>query len=73
MTSATCCTTRWWRNAGISDFVPGLAESWEVSDDGLVWTFKIREGVTFHDGTPLTAEDVAWSLQLDHRERDRDL
>ncbi len=48
--------------AGISDFVPGLAESWEYSDDGLVWTFKIREGVTFHDGTPCTAEDVAWSL-----------
>jgi peptide/nickel transport system substrate-binding protein len=48
--------------AGISHFVPGLAESWEVSDDGLVWTFKIREGVTFHDGTPCTADDVAWSL-----------
>ena len=48
--------------AGISNFLPGLAESWEVSDDGLVWTFKIREGVTFHDGTPLTAEEVAWSL-----------
>jgi peptide/nickel transport system substrate-binding protein len=48
--------------AGISNFVPGLAESWTVSDDGLVWTFKIREGVTFHDGTPCTAEDVAWSL-----------
>ena len=48
--------------AGISNFIPGLAESWEVSDDGLVWTFKIREGVTFHDGTPCTAEDVAWSL-----------
>ncbi len=48
--------------ASISNFVPGLAESWSVSDDGLVWTFKIREGVTFHDGTPCTAEDVAWSL-----------
>jgi peptide/nickel transport system substrate-binding protein len=48
--------------AGISNFVPGLAESWEVSDDGLVWTFKIREGVTFHDGTALNAEEVAWSL-----------
>jgi len=47
---------------GISNFVPGLAESWTVSDDGLVWTLKIREGVTFHDGTPCTAEDVAWSL-----------
>jgi peptide/nickel transport system substrate-binding protein len=41
---------------------PGLAETWETSDDGLVWTFHIREGVTFHDGTPCTAEDIAWSL-----------
>jgi len=48
--------------AGISNFVPGLAESWTVSEDGLVWTFKIREGVAFHDGTPCTAEDVVWSL-----------
>jgi peptide/nickel transport system substrate-binding protein len=48
--------------AGISNFIPGLAETWDVSDDGLVWTFKIREGVTFHDGTPLNAEEVAWSL-----------
>lgn len=47
---------------GISDFQPGLAESWEVSDDGLVWTFKIREGVSFHDGTPCDANAVAWSL-----------
>jgi peptide/nickel transport system substrate-binding protein len=47
---------------GISDFQPGLAESWTVSDDGLVWTFKIREGVTFHDGTPCDANAVAWSL-----------
>jgi peptide/nickel transport system substrate-binding protein len=48
--------------AGIGRFVPGLAESWTYSDDGLVWTFKIREGVTFHDGTPCTADEVAWSL-----------
>ncbi|MBU1661849.1 MAG: ABC transporter substrate-binding protein [Chloroflexi bacterium] len=47
---------------GISDFQPGLAESWTVSDDGLVWTFKIREGVKFHDGTPCDANAVAWSL-----------
>jgi len=46
----------------LDTFEPGLAESWTVSDDGLVWTFKIREGVTFHDGSPCTAEDVAWSL-----------
>jgi peptide/nickel transport system substrate-binding protein len=43
-------------------FIPGLAESWSVDDSGLVWTFKIREGVTFHDGTPCTAEEIAWSL-----------
>lgn len=48
--------------AGIGKFVPGLAESWEPSEDGLVWTFKIREGVKFHDGTPCTADEIAWSL-----------
>lgn len=42
--------------------MPGLAESWTVDDTGLVWTFKIREGITFHDGTPCTAEEIAWSL-----------
>ena len=48
--------------AELDRFTPGLAESWSVSDDGLVWTFKIREGVTFHDGTPCTAEEIAWSI-----------
>jgi peptide/nickel transport system substrate-binding protein len=43
-------------------FIGGLAESWSVDDTGLVWTFNIHEGVTFHDGTPCTAEDIAWSL-----------
>ncbi|NQS91397.1 MAG: ABC transporter substrate-binding protein [Chloroflexi bacterium] len=43
-------------------FIEGLAESWSVDDSGLVWTFKIRDGITFHDGTPCTAEEVAWSL-----------
>jgi len=50
--------------AELTTFEPGLAEDWTVSDDGLVWTFKVREGVTFHDGTPCTAEDMAWSLNL---------
>jgi peptide/nickel transport system substrate-binding protein len=44
-------------------FVPQLAESWETSDDGTVWTFKIREGVKFHDGADLTPSDVAYSFQ----------
>lgn len=42
--------------------VPGLAESWTISDDGTVYTFKLREGVTFHDGTTMDAEDVKFSL-----------
>lgn len=40
-----------------------VAESWEVGADGKTYTFKIRDGVTFHSGNPLTAEDAAWSLQ----------
>ena len=40
-----------------------LAKSWEVSDDGLTWTFEIREGVTFHDGTKLDAEAVAYNFR----------
>ena len=42
--------------------VPGLAESWEISDDGLVYTFKLHNGVLFHDGTAMDAEDVKFSL-----------
>lgn len=40
---------------------PLLATGWEVSDDGMTWTFDVREGVTFHDGTALTAADVKYS------------
>ena len=40
------------------------AESAETSDDGLTWTFKIRDGIKFHDGQPLTAKDVAFSVNL---------
>ncbi|MDY7077543.1 MAG: ABC transporter substrate-binding protein [Chloroflexota bacterium] len=45
------------------EFVPGLAERWEVSDDGLVYTFYLRQGVTFHDGTPFNAEAVHFNLE----------
>jgi peptide/nickel transport system substrate-binding protein len=41
---------------------PGLAESWDVSDDGRTYTFHLREGVSFHDGTAMDAEDVVFSL-----------
>ena len=50
------------RFMGDGSVVPGLAESWEISDDGTVYTFKLREGVTFHDGTAMDAEDVKFSL-----------
>ncbi len=44
-----------------SHWVPGLADSWTALDD-LSWEFRLRHGVSFHDGTPFTAEDVAFSL-----------
>jgi len=43
--------------------VPGLAESWTVSKDGLRYTFKLRKGITFHDGTAFTAEAVKFSIE----------
>jgi peptide/nickel transport system substrate-binding protein len=43
--------------------VPRLAESWSLSKDGLSLTLNLRSGVTFHDGTPLDADAVVWSLQ----------
>jgi peptide/nickel transport system substrate-binding protein len=41
---------------------PALAESWEAAPDGLSWTFNLRSGASFHDGTPFTAEDVVFSF-----------
>lgn len=43
-------------------FVPGLAASWTISPEGLVYTFTLRQGVTFHDGTPFNAQAVAANL-----------
>lgn len=51
-------------DAATLDPKPALATEWSVSDDGLVWTFKLREGVTWSDGEPFTAEDVAFTLNL---------
>jgi peptide/nickel transport system substrate-binding protein len=46
------------------NLVPGLAESWKVSPDGKVYTIKLRPNLTFSDGSPLTAEDVAFTLTV---------
>ncbi len=43
---------------------PDLATSWDISDDGLTYTFHLRDDVRFHDGEPLTAEDVKYSLEM---------
>jgi peptide/nickel transport system substrate-binding protein len=55
---------------GLTDFepgtttpIPGLATSWEASDDGLEWTFHLREGVTFQDGTPFNADAVVFNFE----------
>jgi peptide/nickel transport system substrate-binding protein len=44
------------------EFVPGLAERWEVSEDGLTYTFHLRQDVAFHDGTPFNADAVRFNL-----------
>ena len=49
--------------------IPGLAESWEESNDGLTYTYKLREGLKWSDGQPLTAEDVAYTI---NRSRDEE-
>src|SRR5262245_52672599 len=41
---------------------PDLAESWKISDDGKVYTFKLRANAKFSDGSPITADDVKWSF-----------
>jgi peptide/nickel transport system substrate-binding protein len=43
-------------------FIPGLAESWQTSQDGLTWTFALRRNVKFHNGRAMTADDVVYSI-----------
>ncbi|WP_341232866.1 ABC transporter substrate-binding protein [uncultured Sulfitobacter sp.] len=50
------------RFMGDGSVVPGLAKSWEISEDGLTYTFRLQENVTFHDGTTMDANDVKFSL-----------
>ncbi len=44
-----------------ADGIPGVAESWDISDDGLTYTFHLREDAKWSDGVPITADDVVWS------------
>jgi peptide/nickel transport system substrate-binding protein len=50
-----------WENDGT--FTPGLLESWEISDDATEYTLNVRKGVTWNDGTPFTAQDVARNIE----------
>ena len=45
------------------EIVPDLAKQWDISPDGRVFTFRLREDAKFHDGSPVTAEDFRWSLE----------
>ena len=45
------------------EYIPYLAESWEFSDDGLMWTFHLRDDVMFHNGDPVTAHDFVWTYE----------
>ena len=49
--------------AGKTEVEPALATEWSVSDDGLTWTFKLREGVKFHDGSAFDAAAVVWNFE----------
>ena len=57
-------------NKAAKDFslIPGLATSWKGSEDGLTWTYKLRPGMKWSDGKPLTAEDVAWTINTSREE-----
>ena len=48
---------------GEPELIPGLAEKWEISEDGLVYTFHLREGVKFHNGEEFEADDVKFTIE----------
>jgi peptide/nickel transport system substrate-binding protein len=52
----------------VPPFIPSLATSWQISGDGLTYTFKLREGVKFHDGTPFNAEAVKFNFERNYKE-----
>ena len=48
--------------SGTLEVEPGMAESWTISDDGKVYTFSLRQGIKFHDGSPFNAEAVKFNF-----------
>jgi peptide/nickel transport system substrate-binding protein len=60
--SRTWGTEEDYRNNAFFELHPDLAVSWEQSADGKAWTFKLRDGLTWSDGTPITCADTKWSL-----------
>jgi peptide/nickel transport system substrate-binding protein len=62
---ANCYEPLLWSNppGSAQPFRPALATSWEVSQDGFTWTFHLRQGVKFHDGTPFNAAAVKYSIE----------
>lgn len=63
VTQATYDTLVTFPDQDASSIEPRLATSWDVSEDGLTWTFTLRDGVVFNNGDPLTAADVVFSIQ----------
>jgi peptide/nickel transport system substrate-binding protein len=51
-------------DTSMSAIAGDLAEDWDVAGDGVTWTFRLREGLTWHDGEPVTADDVRFTLEL---------
>ena len=58
----TCGTVEDFGNNAFFELRPEIATSWEQSSDGLAWTFKLRDGISWSDGTPLTSADIKWSF-----------
>src|SRR3954465_8165289 len=54
--------------ASDSHTIPGLAKSWKGSEDGKTWTYTLRDGLKWSDGQPLTAEDIAWTVNTSRDE-----
>lgn len=50
------------REAPTGEYAGDLAQEWSSSEDGLTWTFTLKDGIIWHDGTPFTADDIVWSI-----------